>query len=79
MNIQNKPWMSEEEKNLILSFINKNDIMLEYGCGGSTLFFPKYVDRYYSIESDQLWADSVKKKIPKNAPLTDTKLGFGTE
>lgn len=69
MNIQNKPWMSEEETNLILSFINKNDIMLEYGCGGSTLFLPNYVDRYYSIESDQLWADLVKKNIPKNAKI----------
>ena len=28
MNIQNKPWMSEEETNLILSLINKNDIFL---------------------------------------------------
>ena len=28
MNIQNKPWMSEEETNLILSFINKNETNL---------------------------------------------------
>lgn len=69
MNIQNKPWMSEKEINLILSFINKNDIMLEYGCGGSTLFFPKYVKEYYSIESNQHWADSVEKSIPPNAKI----------
>ena len=54
MNIPRQPWMSKQEIDLILSFLNKEDIMLEYGCGGSTMFFPNYVKEYYSIESERL-------------------------
>lgn len=70
MNVPNQPWMSKQEINLILSFLNKDDIMLEYGCGGSTLFFPNYVKEYYSIESDESWANSVREVMPKNAKMS---------
>ena len=69
MNIPNQPWMSKQEINLILSFLNKDDIMLEYGCGGSTMFFPNYVKEYYSVESDESWANSVEKIMPKNVTM----------
>ena len=69
MNIPNQPWMSQEEIELISSFLNKEDAMLEYGCGGSTMFFPKFVGKYYSIESDEVWANSVKKNMPKNVEI----------
>jgi mRNA degradation ribonuclease J1/J2 len=69
MNVPNQPWMSQEEINLVLSFLKKDDIMLEYGCGGSTMFFPKYVKEYYSIESDKSWANSVEKIMPKNVKM----------
>ena len=69
MNVPQIPWMSKSEIELILSFLKKDDIMLEYGCGGSTMFFPNYVKEYYSIESDESWANSVKKIMPKNVTM----------
>lgn len=69
MNVPNQPWMSGKEIALIKSFLNKEDIMLEYGCGGSTMFFPQYVKEYHSIESDESWANSVKKNMPKNVTM----------
>ena len=69
MNVPNQPWMSRQEIDLILSFLNKDDTMLEYGCGGSTMFFPKFVKEYYSIESDKSWSNSVEKIMPKNATM----------
>ena len=38
-----------KEIDLIQSYLNDKKIMLEYGCGGSTTIFPKYVKEYYSI------------------------------
>lgn len=69
MNVPHQPWMSKQEIDLILSFLKKDDVMLEYGCGGSTMFFPNYVKEYYSIESDESWANSVKKIMPKNVTM----------
>lgn len=69
MIIPDKPWMSQQEIDLILSFLKEDDTMLEYGCGGSTLFFPKYVKEYHSIESDESWANAVKKNMPKNVTM----------
>ena len=69
MNIPRQPWMSKQEIDLILSFLNKEDIMLEYGCGGSTMFFPNYVKEYHSIESDEYWGRSIEKVAPKNVTM----------
>lgn len=69
MNVPNQPWMSKKEIDLILKFLNKDDIMLEYGCGGSTMFFPKFVKEYHSIESDKSWSNSVEKIMPKNVTM----------
>ena len=39
----NKPWMSDDEISTITKYLDKNGIMLEYGCGGSTVYFCDYV------------------------------------
>jgi len=73
-------WMSNEEIDLIKSNLDPSHIMLEWGSGGSTTEFPKYVKKYYSIEHDPSWFDNVKKETPDNVdyhlieldkPLTD--------
>lgn len=69
MNVPNKPWMSQQEIDLILSFLSKDDVMLEYGCGGSTMYFPHFVKNYYSIESDINWSKSVKSRMPENVEM----------
>jgi len=49
---QSKPWMSKQVQALICSYLNSTQtVMLEYGGGGSTLFFSQYVKFLYTVES----------------------------
>jgi len=57
-----KVWMSPHEIKKIRKYLTRNTVMLEYGSGGSTLFFSKYVKEYYSIEHNKDWYSKVKKK-----------------
>ena len=61
--VPDAPWMHSSEINLIISHLNINDTMLEWGCGGSTVLFSKFVKEYYSIEHNKGWYEQVKNKI----------------
>ena len=52
----------------ILSYLNLKRVrnFLEIGSGGSTLYFSKHVQNYYSIEHNRSWFEAVKKEIKKN-------------
>ena len=52
-----------KEIDLIQSYLNDKKIMLEYGCGGSTTIFPRYVKKYYSIEHNLDWFWNVQQEI----------------
>ena len=41
--------MSIDERNLVSKYLGYNKTMLEWGSGGSTLFFSKYVKKYISF------------------------------
>ena len=64
-----KPWMSQQEIDTILKYLKPNFTMLEWGCGGSTMFFPHYVANYYSIEHNKQWYDKVLKEKPSNVDM----------
>jgi predicted O-methyltransferase YrrM len=77
------PLMEPQEIEKIIAHLSPKHTMLEWGSGGSTLFFPPKVARYYSIEHDPTWYHSVAQEIAKrglknvhislvkpNAPLT---------
>lgn len=64
-----KPWMTENEQSAIVDSLSQTDIMLEWGCGGSTLFFPDYVKTYYSIENNYTWYQDIRNRIPHNVQL----------
>jgi hypothetical protein len=75
-----KPWMSESEIQTIVKYLKKDDVMLEWGSGGSTNYFPQFVKEYYSIEHDQNWFNEISQDLPSNVkynfvgldqPLTD--------
>ena len=55
-----EPFMSKIQQNAIKQYINSNDIMLEYGSGGSTLLFCHYVSKYYSLEHEPDWYNKIK-------------------
>ena len=61
-----KPFMPAEDISLIEKQFSKNDIVLEWGSGGSTIQFSKLVKRYYSIEHDRGWFENVDKNKPEN-------------
>jgi hypothetical protein len=63
MEVPDKPWMDHKEINLILNILSPKDIMLEWGCGGSTILFSQKVKEYYSIEHHKEWYEQVIKKI----------------
>ena len=53
-------YMSQEERNLISKYLGYDKVMLEWGAGGSTLFFSRYVKEYISIEHKKEWYDEIK-------------------
>jgi hypothetical protein len=57
------PWMDDSEILLILKYLYYTDTMLEWGSGGSTLYFPHFVDKYYSIEHDDEWNKKIKSEL----------------
>ncbi len=57
------PWMDKREIDLIISNLKITDKMLEYGSGGSTVTFSKYVSKYYSIEHVEEWYNNVNDKL----------------
>ena len=60
------PFMHEKEYKFIESHLNNQMTMLEWGSGGSTLYFSKFVKNYHSIEHDQEWYDKIKPQIDDN-------------
>ena len=57
------PNIHPKEIELVQSYCSRDAIMLEYGCGGSTTIFPKYVKEYYSIEHNLDWYWNVQKEL----------------
>ena len=57
------PNIHPKEIELVKSYCSKDTIMLEYGCGGSTTIFPKYVKEYYSIEHNLDWFWKVQQEL----------------
>jgi hypothetical protein len=55
--------MNEHEYKFIEKYLNKDDTLLEYGSGNSTLYFSGIVDKVISIEHDIDWINSLKKVI----------------
>lgn len=68
-------WMDDKEIKLIEKYLDSNHTMLEWGCGGSTLHFPHKVKKYYSIEHDQQWYETIKNKVPDNVKLFHKQRG----
>ena len=56
-------YMCNEELDIVEKYLDKNFVMLEYGSGGSTLYFSKHVKEYHSIEHDFSWFKKIESKI----------------
>jgi predicted O-methyltransferase YrrM len=58
-----RPFMGEAEIRLIRRYLRIDDVMLEWGSGGSTLEFSRHVARYCSIEHDPEWHARVRAAV----------------
>jgi hypothetical protein len=58
-----KPLMHEHEYRFIEKYINKNDVLLEWGAGNSTLYFSDFVSKVISLEHDVDYYNQIKKCI----------------
>lgn len=47
-----KPWMSDAERVCIAKYLSPSFRVVEWGCGGSTLYFSRQVKHWVSIEHD---------------------------
>ena len=63
-----KPWMHQKEIDMVIKYLTQKpgSTMFEWGCGGSTLLFPKYVKKYTSVEHNLDWYVDVQKAIDIN-------------
>ena len=58
--------MSDEEIKKIEQYLKPTNTFLEWGSGGSTLYFSKLVLEYISIEYDIKWYKRIKRQILVN-------------
>ncbi len=59
--------MSDAEIKIIEGLLKPHYHCFEWGSGGSTIYFPKFVDFWTSFEHDPLYYEGVRKRLPKNA------------
>ena len=68
------PWMSVQVRSLIASYLDpESTVMLEYGGGGSTMFFRERVKQLYTVESVQEFVDRLEAKL-KVAGATNVQI-----
>jgi predicted O-methyltransferase YrrM len=77
MPIFTSPDMNEENVKFIEKYLSKEKNMLEFGSGGSTIHFSRYVKHIISVEHDPYWSHQVQKYLNlekiKNASLIHVK------
>lgn len=63
------PLMRQPEIDMIVSYLKPEYVMFEWGSGGSTLYFPKFVKLYYTVESQAHWFKIVSLFVSKDEEL----------
>ena len=71
--IEPYPWLSDEATQYLENLLTPDMEVLEFGAGGSTLWFASRVKHVTSFEHDPDWQYVVKKNAPENVTLTDMK------
>ena len=74
-NLKDKPNMSEEVLDFLKSVIKKSDRILEFGSGGSTIWFAQNARKIISFESHIDWYRAIKKRL-KELKLKNVELRF---
>lgn len=61
--------MHQSEIDMIISYLKPTHKMFEWGCGGSALYFSKYVNLYRSVEHNIQWYEKIRPLINNNTEL----------
>jgi hypothetical protein len=61
-----KPYMSESERLLHEKYMSKDKIVLEYGSGGSTIYFSKFCKEIISLEEELIWYKLILNMIRRD-------------
>lgn len=65
------PWIVYSSLDFLRGFLRPDDIVFEYGAGGSTIFFARLGLRGVSIEHDTAWAKLVEMELARSSPNVD--------
>ena len=58
------PWINYSVIQFLHHYINPKMQILEFGAGGSSIFFLNRGVNLFSIEHEEIWIDKVKKRVP---------------
>jgi len=61
--VPDTPWMHTDEMRAINHYLKADMTMIEYGAGGSTLYFAPKVARYFSVEYQTEWFWRTKSAV----------------
>lgn len=61
--VAKRPWMSDAEIAFMAEHLEKSDRVLEYGAGGSTVWFARNCQQVVSIEHIEAWAVAVRDAL----------------
>jgi len=71
------PWFTYPAIEFIKKRINKDLLVFEYGCGGSTLWWASRVKEVVSVEHDEKWYKKISSSIPDNVFIIHIELEYG--
>ena len=63
-----KVLMGKDEIAIIRGHLQPSHVMLEWGAGGSTVYYPQFVAAYFSVEHDRGWFRKVKEASSQQKP-----------
>lgn len=61
--MKKRPWITEQANRFLKKIVRPDFRILEFGCGGSTLWFDKRVQTLISVEHDQSWYDQICTRL----------------
>lgn len=57
------PWIVPDSLDFLDKILSKDDVVLDLGSGGSTIYFLKNCKKVYAVETDVHWYETVKNRI----------------
>lgn len=76
---QKNPWFHPAVTAYLATLIRPDWVVLEHGCGGSTLWLADLAKEVVSVEHDPTWLEAIKAAAPVNVslyPATRTAAAF---